>query len=122
MRRKASHIAQSMGATADVILPYGDRYPVTFNDHDLMAKMLPTLHRTAGKDHVKHMNAVMGAEDFSFFQQKIPGLYLFVGGKTPSKPLAETAGHHTPDFVIDDAGLKLGVRTMSNLVVDYMEK
>lgn len=122
VRRKASYIAQSMGATADVILPYGDRYPVTFNDHDLMAKMLPTLHRTAGKDHVKHMNAVMGAEDFSFFQQKIPGLYLFVGGKTPSKPLAKTAGHHTPDFVIDDAGLKLGVRTMSNLVVDYMEK
>ncbi|MGB0835421.1 MAG: amidohydrolase [Psychrobium sp.] len=122
VRRKASHIAQSMGATADVILPYGDRYPVTYNDPALMEQMLPTLKRTAGQENVKHINAVMGAEDFSFFQQKVPGLYLFVGGKTPSRPLAETAGHHTPKFVIDDRGMKLGVRTLSNLVIDYMHQ
>lgn len=122
VRRKATHIAQSMGATADVILPYGDRYPVTYNEPALMELMLPTLKRTAGQDNVQHINAVMGAEDFSFFQKEVPGLYLFVGGKTPSKPLAETAGHHTPNFVIDDNGMKLGVRTLSNLVIDYMSK
>lgn len=122
VRRKANYIAQSMGATADVILPYGDRYPVTYNDPALMEQMLPTLKRTAGQENVKHINAVMGAEDFSFFQQKVPGLYLFVGGKTPSRPLAETAGHHTPKFVIDDSGMKLGVRTLSNLVIDYMHQ
>jgi len=120
LTKKAQLIAQSMGATAQVTVPNGFNYPVTFNDHALMAQMLPTLVATAGKDNVVHTNAVMGAEDFSFFQKKIPGLYLFVGGKTKSTPVEKAPGHHTPNFVIDDAGMLLGVRTLSNLVVDYI--
>lgn len=120
IRQKATLIAQSMGATAEVTLPYGDQYPVTYNDPDLMKQMLPTLHHTAGKQNVKHVNAVMGAEDFSFFQKEVPGLYLFVGGKTKSTPVEQAAGHHTPNFVIDDSGMKLGVKTLTNLVIDYM--
>jgi amidohydrolase len=63
------------------------------------------------------MDAITGAEDFSFFQKEIPGLYFFVGGKAPNR---EAAGHHTPDFYIDESGMKLGVRAMGNLVIDYM--
>jgi len=122
LTRKAKLIAQSMGATAEVIVPDGFQYPVTYNDPSLMLQMLPTLEATAGKDNVMLANAVMGAEDFSFFQQKIPGLYLFVGGKTKSIPVEQAPGHHTPDFVIDDEGMQLGVRTLSNLVLDYMNK
>jgi amidohydrolase len=81
--------------------------------------MLPTLVETAGKENVKLINAITGAEDFSFFQNEIPGLYFFVGGKAPGR---EASGHHTPDFYIDEDGLKLGVRTMSNLVIDYMDQ
>jgi len=122
LTRKAKLIAKSMGATADVVVPDGYQYPVTYNDPSLMAQMLPTLQATAGKDNVILTNAVMGAEDFSFFQQKIPGLYLFVGGKTQSTPAEQAPGHHTPNFVIDDNGMKLGVRTLSHLVVDYMNQ
>ena len=95
-------------------------YPVTFNNHQLMAQMLPTLQATAGLDNVIETKAVLGAEDFSFFQQKVPGRYLFVGGKNPKTPLAQTAGHHTPNFVIDDNALSLGVKVLSNLTIDYM--
>ena len=62
------------------------------------------------------MPAITGAEDFSFFQEQIPGLYFFLGGL----PAGGTpAGHHTPDFFIDESGLELGVRSLSHLVVDY---
>lgn len=122
VRRKATSIANSMNATVDIKLPNGINYPVTYNQPELMAQMLPTLNKTVGEEHVEHVKAVMGAEDFSFFQQKIPGLYLFVGGKSKGKPLAETAGHHTPDFVIDDSGLTVGVELLSNLTLDYMQQ
>ncbi|WP_425439274.1 amidohydrolase [Pseudoalteromonas denitrificans] len=122
VRRKATSIAQSMNAEVDVKLPDGFNYPVTYNDPKLMDEMLPTLVKTAGSDNIKLVNAVMGAEDFSFFQKEVPGLYLFVGGKTKETPESEAPGHHTPDFVIDDAGLKLGVQVMSNLTLDYMNK
>ena len=120
VRRKATYIAKSMNATVELFLPNGFNYPVTFNNHQLMAQMLPTLQATAGLDNVIETKAVLGAEDFSFFQQKVPGLYLFVGGKNPKTPLAQTAGHHTPNFVIDDNALSLGVKVLSNLTIDYM--
>ncbi|MBO6622281.1 MAG: amidohydrolase [Balneola sp.] len=108
--------AESNGATAELTINKG--YPITYNDPELTAQMLPTLVETAGKENVKLINAITGAEDFSFFQNEIPGLYFFVGGKAPGR---EASGHHTPDFYIDESGLKLGVRAMSNLVIDYMD-
>lgn len=122
IRRKATLIAQSMNATVEVNLPNGFNYPVTYNQPELMVQMMPTLNETAGVEHVKLTKAVMGAEDFSFFQEQVPGLYLFVGGKAKGKPLAETAGHHSPDFVIDDSGLSVGVKLLSNLTLDFMHQ
>lgn len=107
--------AESNGAVAELTINKG--YPITYNDPELTAQMLPTLVETAGKENVKLINAITGAEDFSFFQNEIPGLYFFVGGKAPDR---EASGHHTPDFYIDESGLKLGVRAMANLVIDYM--
>ena len=107
--------AESNGATATLTIHKG--YPITFNDPELTAMMVPTLEEVAGKDNAVIIDAITGAEDFSFFQKEIPGLYFFVGGKAPGR---EAAGHHTPDFYIDESGMKLGVRAMSNLVVDYM--
>jgi len=109
--------AESNGAVAELTINKG--YPITYNDPELTAQMLPTLEETAGKENVKLINAITGAEDFSFFQKEVPGLYFFVGGKAPNR---EAAGHHTPDFYIDETGLKLGVRAMSNLVIDYMDQ
>lgn len=122
VRRKAEHIAKSMGAIAEVTLPFGDSYPVTYNDPKLMQEVLPVLKATAGKNNVREVNPVTGAEDFSFFQQKVPGVYLFVGGKPKSVSVADAPAHHTPEFAIDESGMKLGVKLLSNLTLDYMAK
>lgn len=122
VHRKAKHIAQSMRAEAEVSLPYGDSYPITYNDPALMDKMLPTLHRTAGEGKVAEVKAVTGAEDFSFFQKEVPGLYLFVGGKPLDLPEEQAPAHHTPEFKIDESGMKLGVELLANLTLDYMHK
>nr|WP_260680676.1 amidohydrolase [Thalassotalea sp. PS06] len=118
--RKATSIAASMNATVDVEVPYGANYPVTYNEPELMAKMLPTIRSSAGSENVKLTKAVTGAEDFSFFQQEVPGLYLFVGGKPKGMSAEEAPGHHTPEFKIDESGLKTGVALLTNLTIDYM--
>ena len=121
VHRKATKIAESMNTTAEVTLPLDYSYPVTYNDPSLMRKMLPTLVATAGKDNAKPTKAVTGAEDFSFFQEKVPGLYLFLGGKSLDMPASEAPGHHTPEFKIDESGMKLGVKLLTNLTIDYMQ-
>jgi len=84
--------------------------------------MLPCLKEVVGEENVKLVKAITGAEDFSFFQQQIPGLYFFLGGLPKDKRVEEAAPHHSPDFYIDESGLKLGVRALSYLALDYMEK
>jgi amidohydrolase len=120
VRNKVNHIAQSMNATAEVILPLDYSYPITYNQPELMRAMLPTLNKTAGDNNVLVTKAVTGAEDFSFFQEKVPGLYLFVGGKALNLTKAQAPGHHTPEFKIDESGMKLGVKLLTNLTIDYM--
>jgi amidohydrolase len=120
--RKVKGIADSMRADAKVILPLDYSYPVTYNEPKLMAQMLPTLKRTAGEAKVELVNAVTGAEDFSFFQEKVPGLYLFVGGKPPGLAKENAPPHHTPSFRVDDAGMQLGVELLTNLTLDYMQQ
>lgn len=119
VRRTATKIAESAGATAEV--EFVSQTPVTFNDPALTSRMLSTLEAVAGKENVVLTDAVLGAEDFAFFQEQIPGLYLFVGGMAKDKKPSEVAPHHTPDFVIDDSGLTLGVKTLTGLTLDYME-
>ncbi|MEJ8758172.1 amidohydrolase [Pontibacter sp. H259] len=115
----ATKIAESAGATAEVT--FQPQTPVTFNDPALTAKMLPTLQAVAGRDNVILSKAVTGAEDFAFFQEKIPGLYLFVGGMKKGSNPEKAPAHHTPDFYIDEAGMKLGVKTLTHLTLNYME-
>lgn len=91
---------------------------ITFNDLDLTAQMAPTLEKVAGKENVSIHKAITGAEDFSYFQEKIPGFYYFLGGMTPGN--TEPYPHHTPDFRIDDSGMQLGVKTMTQLALDYL--
>lgn len=121
-RTIVNNTAASNGATAEIQLPYSAHYPVTFNDPDLTASMLETLERTAGKENVVLIDAITGAEDFSFFANEVPGLFLFVGGKPLSVPKETSVSHHTPDFYVDESGMKLGVKTLLNLTLDYMDK
>lgn len=116
----AENIAESMGAEATVEIFPG--YPVTYNDPDLTAMMEPTLRAVAGSENTNIVNAVTGAEDFSFFQKEIPGFYFFIGGMPPDMNPEDAAPHHTPDFYIDEEGMKTGVRAMANLTIDYMAR
>jgi amidohydrolase len=117
IERTAKNIAEASGATAEVKI--SPMTLVTYNDPQLTQKMLPSLQK-ATSNNVVRMNAVMGAEDFSFFAAKVPSLYLYVGGMPKDKKPEQTAPHHTPDFYIDESGMKTGVKALLYMVSDYM--
>ncbi len=114
-----THVAKSAGATSDVTIDI--LYPVTYNDPDLTAAMLPTLEQVAGTENVGIIPLQTGAEDFSFYQKKIPGLFIFLGGMPKGQQEADAPPHHTPDFYIDESGFVLGVKALANLAVDYLQ-
>jgi len=120
MKEMVPDIAKAFRAEATIEIDKG--YPITFNHLELTSQMLPTLQRIASKENVLEIDAITGAEDFSFFQQKIPGLYFFLGGKALDVKPEEAAGHHTPDFILDESGFVLGVKTLSALALDYLEQ
>ncbi|PWL29801.1 amidohydrolase [uncultured Roseivirga sp.] len=120
-RTIVQNTAESNGAEATLSIDQG--YPVTYNDPELTAMMGRTFVEVIGAENVNsNMNAITGAEDFSFFQQEIPGLFFFLGGMPKGQDPAKAAPHHTPDFYVDDAGMLDGIKLMSRLVVDYAEK
>ena len=119
MKEMVPDIAKAFRAEASIEIEKG--YPITFNHVELTSQMLPTLQRIALKENVIEVDAITGAEDFSFFQQKVPGLYFFLGGKPLGLSPEKAAGHHTPDFILDESGFILGVKTLSALALDYLE-
>ncbi|MEA2338649.1 MAG: hypothetical protein QOE82_2656 [Thermoanaerobaculia bacterium] len=119
IKRTAEDIARSGGATATVTITEG--YPITYNDPAVTERMAPTLRRTAGAANVQVVNAVLGAEDFSFFQQKVPGLFFWLGTRPKDKTAEEAASNHSPLFYVDEGGLELGVRAMAHVAVDYLK-
>lgn len=118
MKEMVATIAKAYGGEATLKFRIG--YPITFNDEKLVEQMLPSLQRIAGVENVQLRKATTGAEDFSFFQEKIPGFYFFLGGMTPGNTTPYP--HHTPDFLIDDSGLLLGVKALSEISLDYLNQ
>lgn len=121
IRQIVEKTAEAAGTTALLELPFSSQYPVTFNDVALTTAMLPSLQKSAGAENVNLISASMGAEDFSFFQQKVPGLFFFVGGLPKGKDPKTSGPHHTPQFMLDDSSFKTGVNAFCNLVFDYMD-
>tara|TARA_B110000046_G_scaffold154546_1_gene164523 strand:+ start:7382 stop:8665 length:1284 start_codon:yes stop_codon:yes gene_type:complete len=120
IKKRVPAIAAAFGGEASIIVNEG--YPITYNDYDLTKQMLPSLEKSAGKENVRLVDAVTGAEDFSYYQQKVPGMYFFLGGKPLNIAKEKLASHHTPDFYLDESGFKLGVKTFVNLTLDYLNK
>jgi amidohydrolase len=114
------NIAEANNAKAKIT--YLVSYPITYNDPKLYDEMLPSLKRINGLDNVNSMNAITGAEDFSFFQEKIPGIYFFIGGAKKGTDPMKAAPHHTPDFYVDDSAMLTGLKSMSTLTLDYLQK
>jgi len=116
----ARHVAEGAHATAEVKIEKAA--PVTANDPALTERMLPTLKRVAGDGNIRLQPRVMVAEDFSYFQQKVPGLFFFIGITPKDADMSKAAPNHSPRFVVDESGLLLGVRALAALALDFLQQ
>ncbi len=117
IRKTVNAIAESAGATATVEIE--TKTLVTYNTPDLVRRMLPSLQKAAGTENVFEREWVTGAEDFSYFGTKAPSFFFFLGGMPAGRDPKKVAGHHTPDFYLDDSKLDVGVKAFCYLVFDY---
>ena len=118
MKDMIEGIAKAYGGEASII--FQNNTSITYNDEELTARILPSLQTVAGEENVIIMKATTGGEDFSFFQEKVPGVYFFLGGMTAGN--TESFPHHTPDFMIDESGLLLGVKAFTQISIDYLNQ
>jgi amidohydrolase len=119
IRTTAKKIAEASGATAEVMID--TKTLVTYNDPALVKMMLPSLEAATGKGNLLEQDWTTGAEDFSFYGQKAPAFFFFLGGMPKGMDPKKAAPHHTPDFYIDDSKLDVGVKAYLNLVMDYAQ-
>ena len=122
IRRTVTDLADSWGARAE-LSPDDEPYPVTFNDPTLTARMLAALTRAAGgTSRVVSSPPVMASEDFAFYQQKIPGLYFFLGISPAGVSMEATPPNHSPYFTVNEAALGVGVKAHVTLALNYLEQ
>lgn len=120
VKRITEMIAAAGGAGAHVHIHRG--YDVTVNHPGLTEWSVPVLERVAGAPNVKVVDKVCGAEDFSCYQKAVPGFFYFVGCTPPDRDLRTVAPNHSPRFYVDEACLKLGVKTLATLAVDWLAR
>ena len=120
IRRAAEGIAQAAGASAKVTITR--RNPITANDRDLTARMIPSLRRVAGANLRTDGAPIMGSEDFAHFAEKVPALYIGLGAVPAGTDVEQAAPNHSPRWIADDAALLVGVRAMASLAVDYLHQ
>ncbi|MFT5164074.1 MAG: amidohydrolase, partial [Alteromonadaceae bacterium] len=119
LKHTATYIAKSAGAEAEVKIDLG--YPVTVNDPDLVKATLASFEKVVGKKNMVEMDLVTGAEDFAFFSNMVPGFFYFLG-TTPKGIDAKSApSNHSPLFYVEESSLKVGVQTLLQATLDYME-
>ncbi|HET9532585.1 MAG TPA: amidohydrolase [Blastocatellia bacterium] len=118
MRETLAGVTSAYGAKFEI--EFDKPNPVTYNDPKLVEEMLPTLRRVAGEANVITPKPQMGAEDFSYFQKVIPGFYYFLGVGNRAKGI--TAMIHTPEFDVDEESLVIGVKAMTSMVLDYLDR
>ncbi|MFN7965008.1 MAG: amidohydrolase [Acidobacteriota bacterium] len=116
MQEVLTHATATVGATAD--LSYEKLVPATVNNPELTQATLPSLRRAVGADNLVESPPIMGAEDFSYFAQKIPGFYFLLGVSNQSRGI--TAMTHTPTFDLDEESLVVGVRAGAAVLLDWL--
>ncbi len=119
VKRTASGIAEAAGATAEVRITHGN--PIVYNDPALTAKMAPSLARVT-KTFFPNPPVTTTSEDFSEYQQRVPGVFFFLGiapkGVDPSK----VEPNHSPRFMVDEDALVTGVRALASVAADYLHQ
>jgi len=118
VRRTATSIAQAAAASAEVAIEAGN--PVTFNDPALAARMAPSLKRVAAAGFDPNAAVTTTSEDFSLYQQRVPGLFFFLGVTPKGADPATVAANHSPRFIVDEDALVTGVRALASLAADYL--
>jgi amidohydrolase len=118
MNQTLKGITSAYGASYE--LTWGRNNPVTYNDPKLVEATLPTMKRILGEANITTPRPQMGAEDFSLFQKVIPGFFYFLGVGNTAKGI--TAMIHTPEFDADEEALVIGVKVMSNVLLDYLDR
>jgi amidohydrolase len=121
LKRLVENTAAASGATATFEVP-SDGYPVLVNNPDLTQAMLPTLKSVAGDGQLVMLPLITASEDFAFFAQKVPSLYINIGVTPPDVDPATAPPNHSPNFYLDETGLPIGVRAMAQLAVDYLNQ
>jgi amidohydrolase len=117
--RIATKTAEGSGATAEVNIEKAT--PVLNNNPALTEKMLPSLQRAVGeKENLIFMDADLGGEDFADYAQKVPALFFYIGACPPDVDPATAPVHHTPDFMMDEKSMVIGMKALVNLTIDYM--
>jgi amidohydrolase len=111
-------IAESGGAKAHVHIAKG--YPVTVNDEQLTNWAVPVLKRIATEATVGVCPKTCGAEDFAYYQQQVPGVFFFIGCTPRDQDCKYAASNHSPRFYVDESGLKVGVKSLATLALDWL--
>ena len=119
IKQVATNIAHSQDAKAKVTIQVG--YPATFNDPALTQKMLPTLEKVAGDRPIHTPGILTVAEDFSFFAEQVPGLYIGLGSSAVDIDQSTAPNNHSPLFDVEEAHLETGTRAMTHLIVDFLD-
>jgi amidohydrolase len=99
-------------------IEFSDYGPPVWNDPELVARMKPTLARVVGEANAVESPPVMVGEDFAHYGRQIPGMFVFLGVR--NEAVGAVHSLHTPQFVLDEAALSVGVRTLSQLAIDWL--
>ncbi|QJD69120.1 amidohydrolase [Xanthomonas campestris pv. badrii] len=122
LKNVAEHTAAAHGAKVDAKVPDQDGNPATVNDPALTARMLPSLQAVVGADNVYEPPLQMGAEDFSFYAQQVPSMFFFVGSTAKGIDPAAAPSNHSPQFLLDESSLDVGLRALLQVSLDYLQR
>ena len=115
----ARGIASAHGATAEIVVERG--YPVTVNDTDAAVFALATAATLLGKRNAVEMpNPVMGAEDWSYVLQQVPGAMAFLGTRPKGVAPHETAPNHSNRMILDEEAMVAGIATYAGVALRWL--
>jgi len=120
LKMTAEHIAAANGATVDEQIPVGDSNPVLVNDPALAARVRASIGKAIGSDHAIEAKPWMASEDFAYFAQAVPSVYFFVGATPKGQDASKAPSNHSPKFFLDEGALTIGMESMLQASLDYL--
>ncbi len=117
----AEHLAAANGASVETQIPLGDSNPVLVNDPALAARVRDSLRQALGAEHVIEARPQTASEDFAWFAQQLPSVYFFVGATPPGQDASKAPANHSPKFFLDEDALQVGMASMLQASLDYLD-